>query len=117
MRFRRKVYKSSQKLMRCDDLTRFAQFYVFLFQTANNIDLIHVLLQIAGQNIQIILRNGKAAVSQYLLERDHRAAHGDPFLCKGVPEAVNTGLFQPLEVAIVPQCMITAASGKLFPVD
>ena len=55
-------------------------------------------------------------MSEYLLERNNRAAHGDPFLCEGVTEAVNSCSFDTADVAIVPQGMIAAASGKLVAV-
>ena len=43
----------------------------FLFQASENVHLVYVLFQIARQNIQIVLRDGKNAMSEYLLERDH----------------------------------------------
>ena len=64
----------------------------FLLQAANDVHLVNVLLQIAGQHIQIVLSNGKAAVTKYLLERDHRASHGCPFLGEGVTETMDTRL-------------------------
>ena len=64
----------------------------FLLQATNDVHLVNVLLQIAGQHIQIVLSNGKAAVTKYLLERDHRASHGCPFLGEGVTETMDTRL-------------------------
>ena len=88
-----------------------------LFQTAKNVDFVHVLLQVGGQDVQVVFGDVQAAVSEYLLERNHRAAHGDPFLCEGVAEAMDTSFFDAAQVAIVPQGMIAAASGELVAVD
>ena len=99
-----------------DDALR-THFDPFLFQTADDIHFLNVLLEVARQNVQIILRDGKATVSQYLLESDHRAAHGCPLLCECMPEPMNASLLQSPFVAVVPNGMITTASGKLFPID
>ena len=88
-----------------------------LFQTAKNVDFVHVLLQVGGQDVQVVFGDVQAAVSEYLLERNHRAAHGDPFLCEGVAEAMDTSFFDTAQVAIVPQGMIAAAPGELVAVD
>ena len=47
---------------------------------------------------------------QYLLEHHHGAAHGCPFFGERMPKTVNTCLFQPSFVAIVPNGMVAAAS-------
>ena len=75
-----------------DDALR-THFDPFLFQTADDIHLLNVLLEVACQNVQVVFRNGKTTVSEYLLERNHRAAHGDPFLCEGMAEAMDSRSF------------------------
>ena len=45
-----------------DDALR-THFDPFLFQTADDIHLLNVLLEVACQNIQIVLCDGKAAMS------------------------------------------------------
>ena len=87
---------------------------MFLLQTADDIDLIHVLLQITGQDIQIVLCNCKTAMAEYLLERDHRTAHDGPFLSEGMPETVNSRLLQAPLMAIIPNSMIATAPRELF---
>ena len=89
----------------------------FLFQASENVHLVHVLFQIARQNIQIVLCDGKTAMTEYLLERDHRTAHDRPFLRKGMTEPVNACLLQSPCVAIVPDGMIATASRQLLSVD
>ena len=56
-------------------------------------------------------------MTEYLLERNHRATHGDPFLCEGVAEAMDSRSFYTAQVAVVPQGMIAAASGELVAID
>ena len=102
--------------MICSVLHRFTHFYVVLFQTTDDVDFVHVFLQVRGQDVQVVFGDVKAAVSEYLLERNHRAAHGDPFLCEGVTEAVDSCSFDAAQVAIVPQGMIATASGELVTV-
>ena len=89
----------------------------FLLQTADNVHLVNVLFQVAGKDVQIVFCNGKATVSEYLLERDHGTAHCSPFLCEGVAEAVNARLFQAPFVAVVPNGVIATASGQLLAID
>ena len=89
----------------------------FLFQASENVHLVHVLFQIARQNIQIVLRDCKTAMTEYLLERDHRTAHDRPFLRKGMTEPVNACLLQSPFVAIVPDGVIATASRQLLSVD
>ena len=89
---------------------------MFLFQTADNVDIIHVFLQVTCQYVQVVFGNSKAAVTEYLLERDHRAAHGDPFLCKGMAETMHARFVDAPIVTIIPKCVVAAASGELFPV-
>ena len=90
---------------------------MFLFQTADDIHLLNVLLDVAGQHVQIVLRDGKATVSEYLLESNHRTAHGCPLLCECMPEPMNASLLQSPFVAVVPNGMITTASGELLSID
>ena len=99
-----------------DDALR-THFDPLLFQTADDIHFLNVLLEVACQNVQVVFRNGKATVSEYLLERDHGTAHGCPFLCEGVAEAVNARLFQAPFVAVVPNGVIATASGQLLAID
>ena len=99
-----------------DDALR-THFDPLLFQTADDIHFLNVLLEVACQNVQVVFRNGKATVSEYLLERDHGTAHCSPFLCEGVAEPMNPRLFQAPFVAVVPNCVITTASGKLLSID
>ena len=87
-----------------------------LLQASDNVHLVHVLFQVAGQDIQIVFRDCQAAMPQYLLERHHGAAHGCPFLGKRMPKTVNAGLLQPSFVAIVPNGMVAAASRELLSV-
>ena len=89
----------------------------FLFQTADDVHLFNVLLDVACQDIQVVLCDCQRTMTEYLLESDHRATHGCPFLRKGMAEAVNTRLFQTPFVAVVPNRMVAAASGKLLPID
>ena len=99
-----------------DDALR-THFDPFLFQTADDIHLLNVLLEVACQNVQVVIRNGKATVSEYLLESDHRTAHCRPFLSECMPEPMDTRLFQSPFVAVVPNGMITTASGELLAID
>ena len=89
----------------------------FLFQTADDVHLFNVLLDVACQDIQVVLCDCQRTMTEYLLESDHRAAHGCPFLRKGMAEAVNTCLFQSSFVAVVPDGMVATASGKLLSID
>ena len=99
-----------------DDALR-THFDPFLFQTADDIHLLYVLLEVACQHVQVVFRYGKATVSEYLLESDHRTAHGCPLLCECMPEPMDTRLFQSPFVAVVPNGMITTASGELLAID
>lgn len=99
-----------------DDALR-THFDPFLFQTSDDIHLLNVLLEVACQNVQVVFRNSKATVSEYLLESNHRTAHGRPLLSECMPEPMDTRLFQSPFVAVVPNGMITTASGELFPID
>ena len=99
-----------------DDALR-THFDPFLFQTSDDIHLFNVLLEVACQNIQVVFRNGKATVSEYLLESDHRTAHCRPLLSECMPEPMDTCLLQPSFVAVVPNRMVATASGELFPID
>jgi len=99
-----------------DDALR-THFDPFLFQTADDIHFLNVLLEVACQNVQVVFRNGKATVSEYLLESDHRTAHCRPFLSECMPEAMNARLFQSPFMAVVPNGMITTASGELLAID
>ena len=99
-----------------DDALR-THFDPFLFQTADDIHLLNVLLEVACQNVQVVFRNGKATVSVYLLESNHRTAHCRPLLSKCMPEPMDTRLFQSPVVAVVPNGMITTASGELLAID
>ena len=99
-----------------DDALR-THFDPFLFQTADNIHFLNVLLEVACQNVQVVFRNGKATVSEYLLESDHRTAHCRPLLSECMPEAMNARLFQSPFMAVVPNGMIATASRELFPID
>ena len=99
-----------------DDALR-THFDPFLFQTSDDIHLLNVLLEVACQNVQVVFRNGKATVSEYLLERDHGTAHCSPFLCEGVAEPMNPRLFQAPFVAVVPNGVIATASGELLSID
>ena len=99
-----------------DDALR-THFDPFLFQTANDIHLLNVLLEVACQNVQVVFRNGKATVSEYLLESDHRTAHCRPLLSECMPEPMDTRLFQSPFVAVVPNGMITTASGELLAIN
>ena len=103
------------EMMGDDDLR--THFDPFLFQTADDIHLLNVLLEVACQNVQVVFRNGKTTVSEYLLESDHRTAHCRPFLSECMPEPMDTRLLQSPFVAVVPNGMITTASGELFPID
>ena len=111
-----KVIKSYRFRTVYSVLHRFTHFYVVLFQTADNVDFVHVLLQVRGQDVQVVFGDIEAALTEYLLERNHRAAHGDPFLCEGVTEAMDSCSFDTADVAIVPQGMIATASGELVAV-
>lgn len=93
------------------------QMNVFPFQTPQDVHRIHFLFQITGQEVDVVFRDSKAAVTEYLLERHHGTAHQHPLFGEGMPEAVNAGLLQAPLVAIVPDGMIIAASGELFAVD
>ena len=99
-----------------DDALR-THFDPFLFQTADDIHFLNVLLEVACQNVQVVFRNSKATVSEYLLESDHRTAHGCPFLCECMPEPMNPRLFQAPFVAIVPNGVIATAAGELLAID
>ena len=99
-----------------DDALR-THFDPFLFQTADDIHFLNVLLEVACQNVQVVFRNGKATVSEYLLESDHRTAHCRPLLSECMPEAMNARLFQSPFMAVVPNGMITTASGELLAID
>ena len=85
-------------------------------QATENVDFIHVPFKIAGQDVQIVLCDSKAAVSEDLLEGYDGATHCDPFLCKGVTEPMNARFIQSTQVAVVPNGVVTAASGELFTV-
>ena len=87
-----------------------------LFQTADDVDFVHVLLQVRGQDVQVVFCDVETAVSEYLLEGDYRAAHGDPFLCEGVTETMDSRSFDTAQMTIVPQGMVTTASGELVAV-
>ena len=99
-----------------DDALR-THFDTFLFQTTDDVHLLNVLLEVACQNIQVILCDCQRTMTEYLLERDHGATHCRPFLCESVAEAVNTRLFQPSFVAVVPNCVVATASGELLAID
>ena len=89
----------------------------FLFQTADDVHLFNVLLDVACQDIQVVLCDCQRTMTEYLLESDHRAAHGCPLFRKSMAEAVNTCLFQSSFVAVVPDGMVATASGKLLSID
>ena len=89
----------------------------FLLQTTDDVHPVYVLFQVAGKDVQIVFCNGKATVSEYLLERDHGTAHCSPFLCEGVAEPMNPRLFQAPFVAVVPNGVIATAAGQLLAID
>ena len=99
-----------------DDTLR-THFDPFLFQTADDIHLLNVLLEVACQDIQVVLCDCQRTMTEYLLERDHRAAHGCPLLCECMPEPMDTRLFQSPFVAVVPNGVIATATGELFAID
>ena len=99
-----------------DDALR-THFDPFLFQTADDIHLLNVLLEVACQNVQVVFRNGKATVSEYLLESDHRTAHCRPLLSECMPEPMDTCLFQSPFVAVVPNGVVATATGELLAID
>ena len=94
-----------------------SHFDSLLFQTADDVHLFNVLLDVACQDIQVVLCDCQRTMTEYLLESDHRAAHGRPLLCECMPEPMNASLLQSPFVAVIPNGMITTASGKLFPID
>ena len=87
-----------------------------LFQASDNVHLVNVLFQIACQDIQVVFCDCQRTMTEYLLERNHRATHSCPFLRKSMAEAMNTRLFQTPFVAVVPNRMVATTSGQLLSV-
>ena len=61
-------------------------------KSLNDVHLVNIFLEITCQHIQVVLCACQRTMTEYLLERDHRATHCGPFLSECVPKPMDTCL-------------------------